>query len=81
MEYMDLGSGSGSHEREARIGPREGEMIKFRDLHTPLVFRLTNGEKIEGRIEWCDSSAVRLLDDDGAAVTVFFHSIAYYKQR
>ena len=80
MQYMDLdpGTGPGSREREERIGPREGQLIKYRDSRTPLVFHLVGGETISGLVRWFDHSSVCVLRDDQSEATVMNIALAYY---
>ena len=73
--------GRGTSEREERVGPREVELIRYRDSRTPLQFRLINGETIEGSIRWYDQSALRIVQADRTEVTVYLHAITYYKTR
>jgi sRNA-binding regulator protein Hfq len=78
---MDLGGGSGIHDRSERISPREGELIKFRDLRTPLVFHMLTGDTIEGVIRWYDGSSVRVARPDSTEITLFFHALSYYENK
>ena len=78
---MDLGHGSGSHDHLERISPREGELIKLRDMRTPLVFHLLTGDSIEGVIRWYDGSAVRVAKPDGVEITLFFHALSHYESK
>jgi hypothetical protein len=78
---MDLGHGSGIHDHVERISPREGELIKFRDLRTPLVFHMLTGDTIEGVIRWYDGSAVRIAKPDGVEITLFFHALSFYENK
>ncbi len=81
MEYMDTGRGGGSHEREERISPREGEMIKYRDMRTPLVFHLLTGDTIEGVVRWYDNISVRVALTDRSEITLFYHAVAFYASK
>lgn len=80
-KHMDLGRGAGSHEREERISPREGELIKYRDMRTPLVFHMLTGETIEGAIRWYDNISVRVVKPDRTEVTLFFHALSHYNSK
>jgi sRNA-binding regulator protein Hfq len=71
----------GTSEREERIGPREVELIRYRDNRTPLQFRLVNGETIEGSIRWYDHTALRIVQPDRTELTLLLHAIIYYKTR
>lgn len=82
MEFApDRERGRGTHEREERVGPREVELIRYRDNRTPLQFLLVNGEMIEGSIRWYDQSALRIVQADRTELTVHLHAIIYYKTR
>jgi len=75
---MDLGYSQGSHDRELRVSAREGELIKYRDMRTVLMFQLQNGDTVEGQIRWYDGMAVGLRRPDRSELTLFFHAISFY---
>ena len=68
-------------DREERIAPHEIELIKYRSNRTPLEFRLTSGELVEGAIRWYDDQAIRIVLSDRTEMTLFRHAIVYYKTR
>ncbi len=78
---MDLGRGSNIHDHQERISPREGELIKFRDLKTPLVFHMLTGDTIEGVIRWYDGASVRVARTNSTEITLFFHALSYYENK
>jgi sRNA-binding regulator protein Hfq len=78
---MDLGYSHSSHDRDMRVSAREGELIKYRDMRTVIVFQLTTGEKIEGQIRWYDSMALGVRRLDRSELTLFYHSIGYYEPK
>ena len=79
MQYADFGHGQGSHEREERISPREGEMIKYRDTRTQLTFQLLTGEIVEGSVRWYDSISCHVVRPDRTEITLFYHALSFYQ--
>ena len=81
MEISELEKLRGMTRSDERLSPREVELIKYRDNRTVLSVKLLSGEVIEGAIRWQDPLALRLVQSDRSEVTVYFHSIAYYRPR
>lgn len=44
---------------------------------TPMVVVLTDGERLEGVIEWYDRSCVKLNRENGPNLLLYKHSIKY----
>jgi sRNA-binding regulator protein Hfq len=68
-------------ERYERIPQHEIELIKFRDSHTTLLFKLVNGDTLEGAIRWYDDQAIRLVQSDRSEITLFRRAIAFYQSQ
>jgi sRNA-binding regulator protein Hfq len=75
---MDFGPGSGN-EHPVHIPNHVQELIKFRDERKPLVFTLTNGEKLEGAVRWFDDAAIHIVTPERDEMTLFRHAILYYR--
>jgi len=61
-----------------RVSPREGELIKYRDLRTLLMFHLLNGDVIEGSVRWYDNIALGVLRPNNSEITLFYNAISFY---
>jgi sRNA-binding regulator protein Hfq len=81
MEISQVEKMRGMTHPEERLSPREVELIKYRDNRTPLVVTLQSGETLEGAIRWCDHLAMHLVQADRSEVTVYQHSISYYRPK
>ena len=64
---------------EDRVSYYEVDLIKSRDSHTALRFKLSNGDIIEGAIRWFDERALRIVRPDRTEVTVYMHAIIYFE--
>lgn len=51
--------------------------IKQMNNRTPMVIVLTNGEQLQGRIEWYDERCIKVRKEDGDNCIVFKHVIKY----
>lgn len=72
---------SGGNERMPTVQRSDAEMIRARDERKPLVFTLTNASEIEGSIRWFDDNAVCVVNDDRDEITIYKHSILYFKAK
>jgi sRNA-binding regulator protein Hfq len=75
---MDLSPGP-RNENPIHIPNHVQELIKFRDERKPLVFQLTNGEKIEGAVRWFDDATIHIVTFERNEMTLFRHAILYYR--
>jgi len=79
---MEIGSGEGGDRRGyAKVGPREVELIRFRDGKMPVQFKLMTDEVIEGVIQWYDDLSVHVVCPDGDELTIMFNVISLYGRR
>ena len=81
MEISQVEKMRGMTHSEDRLSPREVELIKYRDNRTLLAVTLLSGETMEGAIRWHDHLALRLVQADRSEVTIFLHSVSYYRPR
>jgi len=55
--------------------------LKQMNGKTPMVVVLSDGEKLNGHIEWYDRGCIKVHREDGPNLLVYKHSIRYlYKQ-
>jgi host factor-I protein len=50
---------------------------KQMDSHTPMVIVLTDGEEVEGTIEWYDRNALKVNRKDAPNIMLLKHNIKY----
>jgi len=77
---MDLGPMK-SGERGPQVQRSESQMIQYRDEKKPLVFTLVNGATLEGSVRWFDSEAIQVLTTERDEVTLYKHSVLYFKAK
>lgn len=75
------GAASTSGDRLPSIHLHTAELIKYRDERKSLVFTVLGGDSLEGFIRWFDDEAIHLVEPDRNEVTLFKHSVLFYRAK
>jgi hypothetical protein len=60
-------------------GPSIAELQRFIRDKTPLVFTLSNGDKVSGTLRWADESAFKIMTDSDQPFTVLRNAVLGYQ--